>query len=76
MFTKFFSGIRKDTRGQDLIEYALLAGFVAVAVGAIMPWVVASISTIIAKVGCAIDGGTWDTFAKACQLAGSVSMGK
>ena len=29
--------IWKDTRGQDLIEYALMAGFVAVAAGAIMP---------------------------------------
>jgi Flp pilus assembly pilin Flp len=28
--------ILKDTRGQDLIEYALMAGFVAVAAGAIM----------------------------------------
>ena len=27
----------KDKRGQDLIEYALMAGFVAVAAGAIMP---------------------------------------
>jgi pilus assembly protein Flp/PilA len=26
-----------DTRGQDLIEYALIAGFVAVAAGAIFP---------------------------------------
>jgi len=26
-----------NTRGQDLIEYALLAGFVAVAAGAIFP---------------------------------------
>ena len=29
--------IWKDDRGQDLIEYALMAGFVAVAAGAIMP---------------------------------------
>jgi Flp pilus assembly pilin Flp len=33
----------KDTRGQDLIEYALMAGFVAVAAGTIMPGV-ASVS--------------------------------
>ena len=43
--------IVKDTRGQDLIEYALMAGFVAVAAGAIMPDVSASISTIFSKVG-------------------------
>ena len=39
-----------DTKGQDLIEYALMAGFVAVAAGAIMPNVSASISTIFTKV--------------------------
>ncbi len=42
--------IWKDTRGQDLIEYALMAGFVAVAAGAIMPGVAASISTIFSKI--------------------------
>ena len=41
---------RKDQRGQDLIEYALMAGFVAVAAGAIMPGVATSISTIFSKV--------------------------
>jgi len=41
----------KDTRGQDLIEYALMAGFVAVAAGAIMPGIASSISTIFSKVG-------------------------
>ena len=40
----------KDTRGQDLIEYALMAGFVAVAAGAIMPNVAISISNIFSKV--------------------------
>jgi pilus assembly protein Flp/PilA len=40
----------KDTRGQDLIEYALMAGFVAVAAGAIMPGVATSISTIFSKI--------------------------
>ena len=42
--------IWRDTRGQDLIEYALMAGFVAVAAGAIMPNVASSISTIFSKV--------------------------
>lgn len=40
----------KETHGQDLIEYALMAGFVAVAAGAIMPNVATSISTIFSKV--------------------------
>jgi pilus assembly protein Flp/PilA len=43
-------GMWKDTRGQDLIEYALMAGFVAVAAGAIMPNVASSISTIFSQV--------------------------
>ena len=42
--------VLRDTRGQDLIEYALMAGFVAVAAGAIMPGVATSISTIFSKV--------------------------
>jgi pilus assembly protein Flp/PilA len=42
--------IWKDRRGQDLIEYALMAGFVAVAAGAIMPGVATSISTIFSKI--------------------------
>jgi len=42
--------ILRDDRGQDLIEYALMAGFVAVAAGAIMPGVAASISTIFSEV--------------------------
>jgi Flp pilus assembly pilin Flp len=42
--------IWRDERGQDLIEYALMAGFVAVAAGAIMPGVASSISTIFSKI--------------------------
>ncbi len=40
----------QDTRGQDLIEYALMAGFVAVAAGAVMPNVSTSITTIFNKI--------------------------
>ena len=42
--------ILKDSKGQDLIEYALMAGFVAIAAGSIMPGVSTSISTICSKV--------------------------
>lgn len=45
-----------DTKGQDLIEYALMAGFVAVAAGAIMPGVASSISTIFSKISSALTG--------------------
>jgi Flp pilus assembly pilin Flp len=42
--------IWRDTKAQDLIEYALMAGFVAVAAGAIMPNVAVSISAIFSKI--------------------------
>jgi len=42
--------IWNDNRGQDLIEYALMAGFVAVAAGAIMPQVSQNVSQIFSKV--------------------------
>jgi pilus assembly protein Flp/PilA len=40
----------RDRRGQDLVEYALIGGFVAVAAGAIMPGVTSSISTVMSDV--------------------------
>jgi Flp pilus assembly pilin Flp len=39
-----------DDQAQDLIEYALMAGFVAVAAGAIMPNISTSISTVFSKI--------------------------
>jgi Flp pilus assembly pilin Flp len=42
--------IWKDAQGQDLVEYALMAGFVAIAAGSIMPGVSRSISTIFSKI--------------------------
>ena len=47
-----FSKIRllvEDSEGQDLVEYALLAGFVAVAAGALLPGISDSISVIFSK---------------------------
>jgi Flp pilus assembly pilin Flp len=40
----------KDRKGQDLIEYALMAGFVAVAAGAVMPGVASSINVVFSKI--------------------------
>jgi Flp pilus assembly pilin Flp len=40
----------RNRLGQDLIEYALIAGFVAVSAGAIMPGVSKSVSTVFSKV--------------------------
>jgi pilus assembly protein Flp/PilA len=48
--------IWRDSQGQDLIEYALMAGFVAVAAGALMPGVSTSISTVFSKVASVMTG--------------------
>jgi Flp pilus assembly pilin Flp len=44
----------KNTSGQDLIEYALMAGFIAATAGAILPGVASSISTIFSQVASAL----------------------
>lgn len=49
MFLSEF-GLWRETRGQDMIEYALLAGFMAVAAGAVLPNFGSSISTIFSNV--------------------------
>lgn len=41
--------IWRDSRGQDMVEYALLAGFIAVAAGAAFPPISGQISTIFSK---------------------------
>ena len=43
--------IWSDDHGQDLVEYSLMAGFVAVTAGALMPGVASMISQIFSKVG-------------------------
>ena len=45
----FLNNMVKDERGQDMVEYALLAGFIAVAAGAVLPGISTSISTIFSK---------------------------
>jgi pilus assembly protein Flp/PilA len=42
--------IWKDSRGQDLIEYALLGAFVTVAAGAVSPGIASSINVVFSKV--------------------------
>jgi Flp pilus assembly pilin Flp len=46
----------KNIRGQDLIEYALMAGFVVIAAGAVVPGVASNILTIFSHVTVAITG--------------------
>jgi len=41
--------IWKDTHGQDLAEYALMAGFLAAASGFTLPVVAADIATVLTK---------------------------
>jgi pilus assembly protein Flp/PilA len=49
--TTLIRNLWRNRGGQDLIEYALMAGFVAVAAGAIMPGASNSISSIFSLVG-------------------------
>jgi Flp pilus assembly pilin Flp len=44
-----------DTRGQDMVEYALLAGFVTVAAGAAYPPIASDVSHIFSKLGSIAD---------------------
>lgn len=58
--TSILSRFVRVTTGQDLIEYALMAGFVAIAAGAIMPGVAEDIDKIFAKIShsfCVADAG-------------------
>jgi pilus assembly protein Flp/PilA len=48
----------KTTSGQNLIEYALFAGLLAVAAGAIMPGVASSLSTIFSQVASTMPAGS------------------
>jgi Flp pilus assembly pilin Flp len=45
----------RDQRGQDLIEYALLAGLIAVAVGIVLPGVASAVSTIFSGVSSTLN---------------------
>ncbi len=48
--------IWKDQRGQDMVEYALLAGFITVACGAAFPPVGDQISTIFSRLNSSLTG--------------------
>jgi pilus assembly protein Flp/PilA len=43
--------LERDVVGQDMIEYALMAAFVAVAAAAVLPTANGGISTIFSKIG-------------------------
>lgn len=48
---RFCVRLYRDLRGQDMIEYALMAALVAVASAAVLPSATPSISTVLSKVG-------------------------
>ena len=49
--------IWKDNHGQDLMEYALMAGFLAAASGFTLPQIAAGISTVLTSVVAILGGG-------------------
>ena len=53
--TQIWKQFRADRRGQDLVEYALAAGMVAVAAVAAMPTLSTTVSNVFAKIGSIIN---------------------
>jgi len=51
---QFSSRFWQDTQGQDLVEYALAAGLVAVAAVACMPALSTTVNTVFTKIGSII----------------------
>lgn len=51
---QFWSRFWQDTQGQDLVEYALAAGLVAVAAVAAMPTLSTTVNNVFAKIGSII----------------------
>ncbi len=51
----FRLSVWKDTSGQDLVEYALAAGLVAVAAVACMPGLSGTVNNVFTKIGSIIN---------------------
>ncbi len=47
--------LTRDERAQDMVEYALLAGFIAVSAGALLPGIADGISIIFSKMGSLVN---------------------
>lgn len=47
----FVLHLAREERGQDMVEYALLAGFIAVAAGAVLPPISDQLSIIFSRMG-------------------------
>jgi pilus assembly protein Flp/PilA len=52
---RFFKDLWKDTQGQDLVEYALAAGMVAVAAVAAMPGLSGTVNNVFNKIASIIN---------------------
>lgn len=51
MLKRFFQRVWRDERGQDLIEYALIAGFMIIAVAVVLPQnLMPSVSQIFSRI--------------------------
>ena len=55
MMKNFLKTLWQDTQGQDLVEYALAAGMVAVAAVAAMPTLSSAVSTVFTKISTVIE---------------------
>lgn len=51
---RYIKNFWKDEQGQDLVEYALAAGMVAVAAVAAMPQLSATVNTVFTKIASII----------------------
>jgi pilus assembly protein Flp/PilA len=51
----FWKRLWHETQGQDLVEYALAAGMVAVAAVAVMPTLQATVSTVFTKISAIVE---------------------
>jgi pilus assembly protein Flp/PilA len=52
---RFWTRFWNDTRGQDLVEYALAAGLVAVAAVAAMPTLSTIVTNVFEKIGSIVN---------------------
>lgn len=50
----FCAHLWQDTEGQDLVEYALMAGMVAVAAVAAVPALTGNLSTVFSKIASTV----------------------
>lgn len=54
---KIFSHLRNWEAGRDLLEYAMLIGFLLIAAGAVVPRIAWKIESIVTRITIGIPGG-------------------